>query len=149
MNDSGLGKTKQKAQDVAKKIAKQVQEERNEYVKSAKGQIFGEKTQTDSNLVNEIIDGNVADVNPNEETQLKNEERKRIKELEDELEKIRQERKQKLQEWQTGQQEELTKHEEEEPQLVEPVTKKKRGFMGGRARKKKQGTREIGKSVSG
>ncbi len=67
--------------------------------------------------------------------------------MEEEIEQIRQERKAKEEEWKKGQETLLQPEQPMEKQFIEPQGKKKQGFLG--FAKKKQGTKEMGKQISG
>jgi len=133
--------------DKAKKIARQVIiQEPTEVLKTAKTQILGEAPQSVSYDLSQQQTPSNPNINREEEQKIKKWEVERLGDLEKELQEEKAKRQKQLESWRE-QQEALMKAPEEEQQgLVEPKTKPKRG-MG--AVKKKQGTKEIGRTVSG
>jgi hypothetical protein len=109
----------------------------------------GTEKEGDSSLISEYIEStNRKQTDEVNEEVLNAQTTKRLQELEDEMEKIRKERKDKEEEWKKNQ-EALMKPEQINAanQFVEAPAKKTRGLAG--FRKKKQGTKEMGKQTSG
>lgn len=147
MTNGFFKKTASTAADQARKTAQQIAREPYEILKSALP--AGMKKESDnSSLVAEMvgIDDNQVGEKINEET-VNTQAKKRLEELESEIEKIRQERKAKEEEWKKSQDALMQSEHPAENQFIEAQSKKRRGFMG--FAKKKQGTKEMGKQVSG
>lgn|SRR3989344_4801536 len=145
-----IAKTKSNARDKAKSIAKQVAvTEPFEVLKTAKSQVLGE-APPDADFGNVYPkNGDTDEVSASEEKKLKEWERKRMQELEEELEKERQKQKKQLEAWHEQQEALMGPPEEAQKQkvLLEPTSKRKIGLPVHIS--KKQGTREMGKSISG
>lgn len=144
-----IRQTKQTASDQARKIAKQMAQEPYEMVKTAVPAHVIEGARKDNpNLVSEIVEsGNTQSKDPVNEEEVKIQTNKRLGELEEEIKKIREERKAQEEEWRKQQEETMKPPETTEQPFVMPQGKKKQGFMG--FAKKKQGTKEMGKQISG
>jgi flagellar motility protein MotE (MotC chaperone) len=148
MTNGFFKKTGQTARDLARKTARQVAREPLEILKSAAPTYLREKDSLNIPQAEGVVTPPKAieniDVNA-----LNTQTKKRLEELEQEIQKIRQERAAKLQKWNEEQQALLDegKSKSEEKTFIEPQSRKKRGFLG--FRKKKQGTKEMGKQVSG
>lgn len=143
---SGLiRKSGQKAQDIAKAAAKGLAYEQKEYSSSAKKQLGIEPTLPNPqspSLVDEIITGKgvTTSVTEEEHENIHREERKRMQELQEELNKAHKDEMEKLVQWQKAQQELLTPPEEaEQKPEIEPTPKRKSGILGGMAQKAKGG----------
>lgn len=148
------GKT---AADLAREAAKRVAREPLEILKSAappglrlsgseSPQLQGQDT---SNLISDAISATSLNAEANVNAQeLNAQAKRRLGELEQEIQRIRQERAQKIEAWNKEQQALLDqgKSGQQKQSLIEPQSKKKRGFMG--FMKKKQGTKELGKQMS-
>lgn len=150
MSDGILKKTKRAAVDEARQIAKQVGREPTEFLAHTKSQALG--LETHPKLDEQIVAGSGKIVAPTstEEEEIKVRARKRLNELEEELNIIRQDRKVKEKEWQDTQAEKMQQNlpkTDEYKTLVQPTTKPRRGFLG--LIKQKQGTKEMGKGPSG
>ena len=145
-----IRKTKQTAADEARKAARQIAREPYELAKTVVPPHILEGTQNDnSSFISEIVEsGNTQPKDPVNEEALNAQTAKRLQELNAEIEKIRKERIQKEEEWRKNQ-EALMKPEQVSAtkQFVEAPGKKTRGLAG--FRKKKQGTKEMGKQTSG
>ena len=148
MTDGFLKKTGQTARDLAKKTARQVAREPLEILKSAAPAQLREKDSL--NIPQEqIMTAPPKAIDNIDVNALNTQTQKRLEELEQEIQKIRQDRAAKLQKWNEDQQGLMNadKPNAENQTLIEPQAKKKRGFMG--FMKKKQGTKEMGKQASG
>ncbi|KKR30783.1 hypothetical protein A2715_02110 [Candidatus Woesebacteria bacterium RIFCSPHIGHO2_01_FULL_39_32] len=138
--------------DIAKQIAKQVALEPIEILKSAGSQVTGREKPGEMSVMQQVMTGNgkVQEISAIEKAQEEAQTKRRIEELEQELKKLRGEREEKQQSYEQKVMGEM-KQGQQEPQaetpLVEPVTRRKRGMMG--PAQKKQGTKEMGKMVSG
>ncbi len=139
------------AVDEAKKIAKQVAREPYEIIKNVvpsavgEGGMKGEKQKT---ALSKIVEGGEnLSLGSIDEEALKAQTNRRLKELEEEIRKIREERKMREEEWRKQQEEVMKVEEPQEQPFIEPPSRKKRGFLG--FVKKKQGTKEMGKQISG
>ncbi|OGM26249.1 hypothetical protein A2962_04405 [Candidatus Woesebacteria bacterium RIFCSPLOWO2_01_FULL_39_61] len=139
-----LKKSGQKAKDMAKAVAKGVAYEQKEYATVAKKQLGIEPISSapQPSLVDEIITGKgvTTNVTPLEHENIHREERKRMQELQEELNKAHRQEMEKLVQWQKAQQELLAppKEEEQKP-VIEPTPKRKTGVLGGIAQKAKGG----------
>lgn len=150
MSNGFIRKAGTKAQDQAKLFAKQIGREPEEFLKSAKAQITKD-TQTQETqppLAQGVSETNLSEVSPEEKKKIDEMAAKRLKELEEELMRIRNQRKQREEEW-SQQQDALMKGKakQDEKLLIEPTTRPKRGMFG--VTKQKQGTKEMGKQISG
>lgn len=136
---------------IAKQVSKKAKQEPLELLNTARSQITGQEGAR-SPVVDQIVtrDGVVDEVSDAEEEEIKARARKRLRELEEELEGIRKEIKAKEEEWEEGVSEQMAGGKEQKGErkpLVQPTTKPKRGVLG--FMKKKQGTREMGRTPSG
>jgi len=144
------GKT---AKDIAKQTARQIAQEPVEILKSTTRQGTGIEPSPSASVIDQIVtaDGKIPQITKLEEKKLENITRKKIEELEEELKKMRNTREQRSQEWQESQNTLMGHTQTEQPisekPLVEPTTMPKRGMFG--VAKRKQGTKEIGKQISG
>lgn len=149
--DGFLKKRASSITSVPKKAQQLLTEEPFEVLKIAKSQFVGrEGAQSKASVVGQVTtsDTGFSELPPQEEKELKEKARKRIRELEEELKKMREERRGKEEEWKTQQGAKFSEKVQEVPQpLIEPTTRPKRGMFG--FIKRKQGTKEMGKSVSG
>jgi hypothetical protein len=150
MSNGFIKKTGQTAADAARKSARQIVREPVEILKTAVPQHLKESGEKDnSSLVAEMVtSGNKHPEEIVSEEVLDAQAKKRLEELEAEIEKIREERKIKENEWKESQ-EAMMQPEQipSEKQFIEPSAKQKQGFRG--FMKKKQGTKEMGKQMSG
>ncbi|KKQ51831.1 hypothetical protein A2865_04375 [Candidatus Woesebacteria bacterium RIFCSPHIGHO2_01_FULL_39_17] len=149
--DGFIKQTKKTAADTAKQVAKQIAREPFELLKTSKSQILKQE-KSSSDIVQQIVggDGKVGEISPAQKSELEAKKKKRIQELEEELKRISLERKRKEEEWLQLQKQEMDKtqvQDQSSQQLIEPKTKPRRGFL--RFLKKKQGTKEMGKQISG
>lgn len=144
-----IRQTKQTAADEAKRIAKQMAQEPYEMAKTIIPAHIVEGAKKDnSNLVSQMVEsGSAVSKEPVNEEEVKLQTNKRLVELEEEIRSIREERKAKEEEWRKAQEEMLNPPKSSEQPFVMPQGKKKGGFMG--FAKKKQGTKEMGKQMSG
>ena len=153
MSDGIVKSSGKKASDFAKNVTKQAGAEPSEFIKSVKSQLASDKDvqrNVDSEGFAEWVkDG---EISQSEKDRLRNEAKKRIEELKEEIRKLREKRKQTESNWSQEQEVEMGRSAKEETEkLVEPTPKPKSGFLRGGlgVRKKKQGTREPGKQVAG
>jgi hypothetical protein len=139
----------QSASDMAKKIAKQVVQESFEVGKNIKDQVVGTENPSaanpntpDSNVQNQAPQINEEEIHANDKI--------RLGDLQSEVQRLINERKQAYEDWKRNQDEMMKigeKEEEDKRTLIQPTSKRKRGSQG--PAKSKQGTKEISKSVSG
>lgn len=130
-----------------KQIGKKVAEEPLEIIKNTQSQITQTKdtkkpvqVQTTKQLDNQLSE--------EDKVKLENERRKRLKEAENQLQEVRKAREEDKRKWQEEQNRLLGLQPQEEiTVLEEPTTKPKSHTLG--HVKKKQGTREMGRQVSG
>lgn len=145
-----LKQTGKTTADLAREAAKKIVGEPLEILKSATPAHLQEKDSP--NIIQEALAATTPNARENIDIQALNAQtQKRLGELEQEIAKIRQERAAKTKEW-TEQQQALMgqgKNQNVEKPFIEPQSKKKRGFMGIGGAKKKQGTKELGKQISG
>ncbi|KKQ98586.1 MAG: hypothetical protein UT24_C0009G0086 [Candidatus Woesebacteria bacterium GW2011_GWB1_39_12] len=149
--DSFVKQTKISASDAARKVAKQIAREPIELLKTSKSQVLRQESDT-SRLVQEMVSGNgeSGEISETQKVEIEAKKRKRIEELEEELKRIRHEREKKEEEWSQLQQQKMGTTQDSvgsHQPFIEPTTKPRRGFMG--FLKKKQGTKEMGKQISG
>lgn len=146
-----LKQTKKTAADEARKVAKQIRQEPLELAKTIIPPhiIEGAKKEGDQqSIVAEMVEsGHSQPREPVNEEEVRTQTNKRLEELEGEIRKIREERKAKEEEWKKAQEEMSKPPDASEQPFVMPQGKKKQGFMG--FAKKKQGTKEMGKQMSG
>jgi hypothetical protein len=149
MTNGFLKKTGQTAADQARKTAKQIAQEPYEIVKTVVPQHVLEGAKKNSSPpVSKIFDK--VEKQPEEiidKEAVNAQARKRLQELEEEIGKIRKQRKVEEEEWKKNQESLMQPEQPSEKPFVEPPAKKKQGFMG--FAKKKQGTKEMGKQISG
>jgi len=144
------GKT---SKDIAREAARKMAREPFEILKSATTQESGVERSSSGSVIDQIItgDGKIPEISTAEEMKMNNEAKQKIEELENELQRLRQQRDQKSAQWNEEQNTKLGHGPEEDQKpkapLIEPTTARKRGQ--GSPTKKKQGTREMGKQVSG
>ena len=103
-------------------------------------------------MVGQIIDSGdgKSEMSEIDKKNLESQRRNRIEELKKELEEMRLQRKKKEEEWLKTQEDEFKSDQRQKTLsnvLIEPTTKPKRGLLG--FMKKKQGTKEMGKQISG
>ena len=148
MANGFIKKTGQTATDAAIKTARQVAQEPIEIIKSAVPVHMGEKDN--SSLVAEMVQsgqGQEEITNVNEEA-INAQAKKRLEELEAEIEKIREERRTQNEEWKKSQETLMQVNQApQEKTFVEAQGKQRKGMTG--FMKKKQGTKEMSKQVSG
>ena len=121
-----------KTAQVAKKTAKRVVQEPLEVLNTAKKQVIPEGTKQSPSASPELITKPEEQITPQEEAKLKEQSKKMIDELEDEIEKIRMQKKQKEEEIKTQEEQEklARKTQEEQKTLEEPPSKVKSGLAG-------------------
>jgi hypothetical protein len=143
-------KVKSKARDAARRMAKQMGEEPVEFIRSARSQVVPQKEDSED-LIGQIVKPLGEDeISQHEKESLEKKARQRIEELEAEIAEMRKKREEQEASWAQSQEEKMKSKKEESPEpLREPTTRPKRGMVLGGLRKKKQGTREIGKRPSG
>ena len=141
MSDA-FNKAGQKFQDAAKAAAKRVTFEKDEYLKTAQGQLGSPeiKKPEGPSMVDEIITGggvttSVSDV---EHNKIHANESERIQKLQSEIKMFGVERERKLEEWRKDQEKLLNKGQETEGGriLTEPSAKPKRGLFSNRHKSK-------------
>jgi len=132
--------------DIARQAARQVAREPVELLKSGSSQVM----QNENTNIQDPINLTSDKLPPEEIAKKEKEARDRIQELEEELRRMRGKREENKEAW-VKEQEEKLKAQTSQPAaaqpMVEPTTKPKRGMMGEIA--KKQGTKEMGKQISG
>lgn len=142
------GKT---SKDIAKEAAKRVAREPLEILKSAGKHESAVEHGGSVPLIEQIIGAQgVNKLSKSEEAKIKGDDSRKLEELENEIRKFRQLREQKNIEWTEEQNKKLgLSAEAQEPKapLMEPTSAPKRGKMS--PAKKKQGTKEMGKQISG
>lgn len=137
------------ARDLAKLAARQITYEKGEFAKSVKKQTVGEVAK-ESPLIEQIVTegGKFSEPTKQEKVQLEAKTTKRIEELEKELEEVRRSRQEQYEEWKKSQEEQMkVEIPIQGKPLLEPTSRPKRGMLG--VVKKKQGTKEMGKTLSG
>lgn len=144
-----VGKTKQAAIDQARKSAKQMAQEPYEMAKNIIPPQILEGGKKDSrSLITEVIKKDIPKPEQDlDEEEIEVETNIKLEELEQEIRRIREERKAKEEEWKKAQEEAMKNEKPPEQPFVEVSSGKKRGFLG--FGKKKQGTKEMGKQTSG
>ena len=154
MSNIFFNKVQKKTKQSAKRMAQQLAQEPGELLERAKSQVTpdvrGEDTATEELVGKE--DSKMLD--KNNEQQFQQNAKIRLQELENELNKLRQNRKEREKTWIEEQGRIMSSAESVEEKrdvLVEPSSKPSRGMAGAAAatRKKKQGTREVSKGPSG
>lgn len=148
-----IKQTKKTAADQARQIAKQVAREPLEMAKTVVPPhiIEGAKKESTSPITEAILQdqkkANEAGIDDfsEEEAQIKT--NRRLRELEEEIKKIRQEREAQMQQWKKAQEEAMKEEKPAEQPFVMPQGKKRRGMLG--PGQKKQGTQEMGKQKTG
>ena len=139
--------------DIAKQVARQVAREPVEILKSAGSQVTGREKPGEMSVMQQVMtgDGKVQEITPKDIVQEEASTKRRLEELEQEIMKLRAQRREGAQAYvqQVGEQMGQGQAQEKVQQepLAEPTSRPKRGMMG--PVKKKQGTREMGKQISG
>jgi hypothetical protein len=147
--------TGKSAKQVAIRTAKQFGQEPSELLKVARSQVAGSSVEAVSapSAVAEIMTGggSVKQPTTEEEAKIHSLAKKRMRELEEEIKRMRQVREGSQAEWEKSQQQAFGTDEHKEGEkkqpLVQPTSIRKRGMAG--QTKQKQGTKEMAKQVSG
>jgi len=137
------------ASDAARAVAKQVVREPLEMGSTLKRQVMGGEASRVAETTSASGGGNET-VPKLDEAALEADTQKKLADLKGEIAKLIVERNQKANEWKKATEEAMRSDEDshdDKKTLVQPSTKKKRGFMG--QMKGKQGTKEVGKGPSG
>jgi len=145
-----IKKVGRSAAETARVMAKQMAREPHELLKTASAQVSKDSSIQEPPQQNDqdITGLKAEELSTDEEKKIKDQTRRRLIELEEELKQVRMKRKEQSEKWSQEQEKIMQKQEiPSEKPLIEPTTKPKRGQLG--AAKKKQGTREMGKQVSG
>ncbi len=135
--------------DIARQAARQVVREPYELLKSGSSQVLKNENKPPLDPVSQTSD-KIPELTPEEIAKKEKAERDRLKELEEELRRMRGKREEKEEAWGKDVEEKLkaqTPQPEAAQPALEPTTKPKRGMIGVVA--KKQGTKEMGKQISG
>ncbi len=150
MSNVIIKKVGRSAADTARTIAKQMAREPHELLKTASAQVSKDSSiqEPPQQNIQDVIGIKSEELSTDEEKKITDLARKRLKELEEELKQVRLKRSEQSQKW-SEQQEALMQTQEKtsEKPILEPTTKPKRGQLS--VAKKKQGTREMGKQISG
>jgi len=144
-----IHKTKQAAIDEARRSAKQLAQEPYEIAKTIiPPRILEGNKKDEPSLIAQVIKNDTSQQeNELDEEEINTKTNKKLEELEEEIKRIGEERKLKEEEWKKMQEEVMNADKPTEQPFVGAPSRKKRGFLG--FGKKKQGTKEMGKQMSG
>ncbi len=139
----------QTAGDFAKKVAKQMVGEPLELMKNTKKQVVTPEVGKAEEVRSRVMEQ--SELLPKvDEQAVKSADLKRIGELEAEVRNLIGQREKQREEWRKRIEEQMAlgqKNQQDSKELIQPTTKRKSGFMG--MVKGKQGTKEVGKAMSG